>query len=367
MHILPALAFAVATLADTATRDTLTAVPADSIPALTIGGFIDTYYAWDSGRPRSLDRAFTTQPARHNEFNINLAYVELVLAQPRLRGRLALQAGTSVQANYAAEPRVGAVSGGDLSRLLQEATVGVQLHPRAWLDVGTYFSHIGLEGWISRDNPTYTRSLIADYTPYYLSGARLTWQVTPRITAQVHLVNGWQNVSETNADKALGTRLDWQVTPALLVSWRSFVGNEQPESAATQTRVLQQVLARWAPPGWEWSLVLDAGRQGRGGGGRDTWQGGAFIGRRALTSTTWVSGRVEALLDPDHILLATPGNQPFRTRSASVGLDVQLERRALWRTELRGFRSSARIWPSGASPDGARGPSLLVTSLAITL
>ena len=30
----------------------------------------------------------------------------------------------------------------------------------------------GVEGFISRDNPTYSRSLVADYTPYYESGAR---------------------------------------------------------------------------------------------------------------------------------------------------------------------------------------------------
>jgi len=40
----------------------------------------------------------------------------------------------------------------------------------------------------------YTRSLVADYTPYYLSGAKLTWQATPKLTSQLHLVNGWQNI-----------------------------------------------------------------------------------------------------------------------------------------------------------------------------
>ena len=78
---------------------------------MTFGAFVDAYYAYDLNRPRALDRAFTTTAARHDEFNVNLAFVEAVLAAPRLRGRLAVQFGTSVQANYAGEPRVGAVSG----------------------------------------------------------------------------------------------------------------------------------------------------------------------------------------------------------------------------------------------------------------
>src|SRR5674476_464664 len=75
------------------------------------GGFIDTYYAYDLNNPKTHEREFTTQPARHNEFNINLAYVEAVLKKERTRGRLALQFGQSVTKNTTLEPRQGATSG----------------------------------------------------------------------------------------------------------------------------------------------------------------------------------------------------------------------------------------------------------------
>jgi hypothetical protein len=57
--------------------------PADTALKVTIGGFVDAYYAWDNGRPPSMDRSFaggalfTTHPARHNEFNVPLAFIEL--------------------------------------------------------------------------------------------------------------------------------------------------------------------------------------------------------------------------------------------------------------------------------------------------
>ena len=75
----------------------------DTTIKLSFGGFVDGYYAWDFGRPPTFDRSFaggapfTTQPTRHNEFNINLAFIEAKLDGQRVRGRLALQAGTSVR------------------------------------------------------------------------------------------------------------------------------------------------------------------------------------------------------------------------------------------------------------------------------
>lgn len=334
---------------------------------VSIGAFIDGYVAWDGGRPRTLDRAFTTQPARHNEFNVNLAYVEASLHSPRVRGRLALQAGTSVHANYAAEPRIGVISGGDLARNVQEATIGVRVAPRLWVDGGVYFSYIGLEGWISRDNPTYTRSLIADYTPYYVSGAKLTWQASEHVTAQFHLMNGWQNISETNSDKAVGTRIDWQPHPEVLIGWGTFLGNEQPDSMPSRMRVLNQLLTRWSRGPWELSAVLDGGRQARPTGGADWWTGSSVIARRTLTPAVQASARIEHLFDRGQVLVRTDTPDGFRTRGASVGLDVRPESRVLWRTELRGFRSGDAIWPRNGAANGARRDWFVVTSLALTL
>lgn len=345
----------------------LVARPATDTTVVSFGGYVDGYYAWDSGRPRSLDRAFTTQPARHNEFNINLAFVEVVVKGERVRGRVALQAGTSVQSNYAAEPAVGFVSGGALSRSLQEATAGVRMHPRLWLDGGVYFSYIGLEGWISRDNPTYTRSLIADYTPYYLSGAKLSWQAGKTVLAQLHLMNGWQNVSETNGDKAVGTRIDWQPRSNVLIGWGTFLGNEQPDSLPSRVRVLNQLLARWTPGRWELSAVLDGGRQARTAGGADWWTGSSVIVRRQLRPTVFSSARVEHLFDRGQVLVRTDRPDGFRTSSASIGLDVRAAGRAVWRSEIRGFRSGDAIWPRGGETQADRTTLLIVSSLALTL
>lgn len=332
------------------------------------GAFIDTYYAWDTGEPADIDRPFTTQPARHNEFNVNLAFVEAVLAGDRIRGRVALQAGTSVQANYAAEPSIGEVAGADLAQLIQEGVAGVRVARGLWIDAGIYFSYIGQEGWISRDNPTYTRSLIADYTPYYLSGVKATWEPSSRVTLQAHLLNGWQNISETNGDKALGARVDWRVTPLLVLAGSLFVGNEEPDSLPSRTRVYSQAMVRWAAgAGWDLYGTLDVGMQQVPTGGSDRWWGFSAIATKALSPSLRLAGRVERLADPEEVVVVTGTGAGFETWSASLGVDVRVERRVLWRTEVRGYRSTNDVWPRDGVPATSDTSLLLVTSLALSL
>lgn len=364
--LLALLSFALApAMGDTLSYDS-TLVKRDTL-SVQFGAYVDAYYAWDGGRPRNIDRRFTTQPARHNEFNINLAFVEAVLKGDRVRGRVALQAGTAVQSNYAAEPQVGSTSGGTLSRHIQEAVIGVAVTPRLWIDGGVYYSYIGLEGWATRDNPTYTRSLIADYTPYYLSGIKATWSATPQLTAQVHLVNGWQNISETNSDKAVGARLDWQPSARWLLAYDVFVGNEEPDSLPDRPRILNQVIVKHTRGPWELSAVLDGGRQARATSGADWWTGSSVIVRRSVNTRSTIVARAEHLFDRGQVLVSTGSPEGFRTSGASLGYDFRADARLLWRTEVRGYRSGDAIWPRDGAANGNRRSWLAVTSLALTL
>ncbi len=337
-------------------------LPQDTAVHVAWSGFVDTYFAYDLGTPATFDRPFTTQAARHDEFIVNLAHVAVALSGDRVRGRLALQAGTSVQVNYAGEPSIGGYSGAALSRHIQEATAGTRVGEGLWLDAGIYFSYIGWEGWISRDNPTYTRSLVADYTPYYLSGVKLTWQRTGSpVTAQVDVMNGWQNISENNHSKAVGGRIDWQVTPALAVGYAHFIGNELPDSEPAKPRVFNQLLARYAAGRWLLQGQVDAGTQGG-----DGWWGWVVIARRALSSRAAISGRIEGYRDPHQVIVVTGTPNGFEAIGGSAGCDVALPGGALWRSEARILHASAPLFPGNGAADAARSDVLFVSSLALT-
>ncbi|HXJ31468.1 MAG TPA: outer membrane beta-barrel protein [Gemmatimonadales bacterium] len=329
--------------------------------------FVDTYFAYDFGRPATFDRVFTTQAERHDEFNVNLAYVAASLTSDRIRGRVALQAGTSVQANYAGEPGIGSVSGPTLSRHIQEATAGARLAPTLWVDGGVYFSYIGWEGWISRDNPTYTRSLVADYTPYYLSGVHLTWQ--PRssagfspLTFQLHLMNGWQNVSENNKGKAIGLRIDWQMSSNAALAYTNFIGNERPQGVPAATRVFNQLMLKGSSGGLSGQGQLDYGREA----GHE-WYGLVAIGRESVAPAVALSLRLERYSDPHQVIVVTGTAAGLVTNGASLGVDVGRTAGLLWRTEVRTMRATSPLFPSQGVPNATRTNLMIVTSLALTV
>ncbi|MBC8088807.1 MAG: porin [Phycisphaerae bacterium] len=349
--------------------------PVDTTTRITWGAFVDGYYAWDFQQPGNFDRSFaggalfTTQPARHNEFNINLAFVEAKLDGQRVRGRIALQTGTSVQSNYSGEPANGQVSGPSLSRHIQEAVVGAKIAENVWVDGGIFFSHMGMEGWLSRDNPTYTRSLVAEYSPYYQSGAKLTWAATPKLTAQVNVVNGWQNISENNRGKGLGIRLDFAPMANSTLSYYNFFSQE----AGTKLRSFNGMGGKVTKGRATVLAQFDLGMQddSDGSDGSATWYGFTAIVRGQIAPTVSLSARVERFDDENQVIIATGAlddtpNAAFRGNGASVGLDWSPQGRLLWRTELRGFMNDRAVFQDGTAGTLSKRSAFVVSSLALT-
>jgi hypothetical protein len=345
----------------------------DSAVSVSFSGFADAYIALVSGDRDTRDLFFLTQPGRTHEFNVNLMYVDAKLSGPRLRGRVALQAGTSVHINYAAEPLFGFAGGPLLARHIQEAVAGYQVVPNLWIDMGIYFSHIGSESWISRDNWTYTRSLIAEWSPYYETGVKATWSPSSKFTGLVTVVNGWQIISENNDDKGAGIRLDYSPRPYITLSYSNFLGNEFPDTLDDNARFFNDVSARVVFNDRAGILAtFDWGTQND-----FDWYGYALIGRVKVSDRIAVVGRVERFSDPDQVLILTGLDDGFEVNGLSVGVDFALPggfigfgpaSRFLWRTEFRALPADENVFPRALF-----GPArfldhqnFLVTSFALT-
>ena len=341
----------------------------DTTRKLTFGGFVDTYHAWDFDRPHTFDRAFTTQPARYAEFNVNLAYLETKVTGPRYRGRFAAQWGTSVQSNYFNEPRNGIVSGPSVSQFIQEATAGYQLGPTLWIDGGIFFAHVGYESWISRDNLTYTRSMVADFSPYYESGVKFTWTPSRRVTTTFAAVNGWQVISAENESPGGGIRIDYYPNAKVTLTYDNYVGNSAPDTIAARTRFYHDVILQYNPDDrWQLATVYAIGTQNRSTsrGGTASWWGTTTIAKYHASKTAAIVGRFESYRDPSQVIVSTNLPNAFKTMSASLGLDVNFRQPVLWRTEIRGYRSVGNVWPLHTIGDFGGRDGFVVTSLDLT-
>lgn len=319
------------------------------------GGFIDGQYGLDFNSPPNGDRSYSTQPARSNEFNLNLAFLEVKIESEKTRSRLALQAGTSVQSNYSSEPSKGSVSGGDLSRHIQEARVGYALSDSTWIDAGIFFAHVGSESFISRDNLVLTRSLVADYSPYYLAGVKLVHTLSDRLTLQFLVVNGWQNVSENNTDKAVGTGVEY-ATDQWSLAYNNLVGREiSPDlngsPRSTEFRQFHNFsLKSRGLKSWDWIAQFDIGFQKKPDSpSESSWNGASLMARYSFNPLQKIGLRAEAFQDSDQIIIVTNTAQGFNGAGASVGFDQTLEDGILWRTELRYLKANHDVFPKESS------------------
>lgn len=331
----------------------------DSEIKITWGGYVDSQFAYDLNKPASGDRAFFTQPAAHNEFNLNLGHLDVNLASEKIRGRFALQAGTSVQVNYAGEPQTGSLGGPDLAQHIQEARLGYKLSDKTWIDAGVFFAHVGAESWISQNNLTLTRSFVAEYSPYYLSGVKLTHMMNDNLTLQLLVTNGWQNIAENNTDKNIGTGIEYAMD-RIVLAYNTLIGREISSDLNGNPRDAEFrhfhnfIVKNKDAKIFEWILQVDTGFQTKPGESDfSQWFGASLMGRYQIAENKKIALRLEHFQDKDQIVFIT--NQPdgFNAIGGSIGFDQTLEsgiaHNLQWRTELRYIVADADVFPKNNS------------------
>jgi hypothetical protein len=191
-----------------------------------IGMLIDTYYTANLNYPAANDRNYMVKANRNNEFNINLLHIDLNLTQEKYRGRAAVQYGTAVNANYITESSTDKYSNQFSVRNIQEAYGGVRLGKKVWMDMGIFFSHLGFSSWISNRNWNYSRGFMADFSPYYASGIRITNEISSKLELEFYLIDGWSQVSDINKSKSIGTQIDYDLTNHLTFVYNTYLGDE---------------------------------------------------------------------------------------------------------------------------------------------
>lgn len=308
-------------------------------PTLESRVYLDAYYSYDFAKPAAHQKApFLYNHNRHNEGNVNLALAGLSYKGQRTRAALGLMSGTYPQYNLAAEPQV-------LQHVF-EAAAGLKLSPdkNLWLDIGIMPSHIGFESAISKDCWTLTRSILAENSPYYEAGARLSFTTkNEKWYAAALLLNGWQRISRASGNNtpAGGTQLSYKPSGKVSLNWSTFIGNDKPDRVK-QWRYFNNLYAVW-PLDENWGLTLgfDYGleQKQRGSSSFNRWYSPIAILR--YESTKWsVAARAEYYSDKAGVIVPLVNTQPFQMQGYSLNVDKKIGGHALWRMEWRMLHNS---------------------------
>jgi hypothetical protein len=310
-------------------------------------GYVGVYYGYDFNNPAGLTRpGFIYSENLHNQIAVNIALLGARYTSDRIRGTFAIQTGTYPDANYAAEPPI--------FKNIYEAWGGVKITKNLWLDAGIFLSHIGLEGPISRDDLTLTRSIMADNSPYYEAGAKLTYDAGKKWLFSALVLNGWQVIRDRNQNEALGTQIQFRPSSKWLLNSSTFAGEgyNQPDSVGRQLRYFHNFYVTYDPSKkWKIAAAFDAGIQSRArnAGGHDAWQGASLIVRRRLWERAGMVGRVEYFHDPAGVLAPTRAGG-LNTVGYSLGFDYNPVPRVILRAEAKQFVDKNEIYLDKQSP-----------------
>lgn len=309
--------------------------------------YVEVYYAYDFNKPVDNNRqTFFYSHNRHNEFNLNLGFLKAAYSTQGIRANLALAAGTYMNANYTAEPGV--------LKNIYEANAGVKISKKKnlWIDAGIFSSHIGFESAVSKDCWVLTRSILAENTPYFESGAKLTYTSdNNKWIVSGLLLNGWQRIKRVAANSLMsyGTQLQYKPNSKVLLNYSTFIGTDKPDSTR-QWRYFHNLYGIFNVSGkFGITAGFDIGseQKAKGSSNMNTWYSPVLILKYTINNKWFVAVRGEYYYDRNGVIIASGTPNGFQTSAFSFNLDYAPVNNALIRLEARTVNSKDNVFARG--------------------
>src|SRR5262249_4051473 len=150
------------------------------------------------------------------------------------------------------------------------------------------------------------------------SGVRTTYRFNDKLYAELHLLHGWKNISDTDAHPALGTKIEYEPNDVWSFAYNNFIGDVEGDRRFHDFIALAELSERFKA-----ALVYDLGSQDNDGD-RSYWHGFSLQGRYQLTKKWASAARVEYYSDPDLVLARTATGDAFRASGYSADFDYEI-------------------------------------------
>jgi hypothetical protein len=213
-----------------------------------------------------------------------------------------------------------------------------------------------------------TRSLVAENSPYYLAGSKLTWQPNPQWELAALVVNGWQRIRRVSGSSlpSFGTQVAYTFNEKARLNWSTFIGTDDPDEIRWM-RYFNNVYGQFQLTE-KFGLIagVDVGLQqtAKGRSAYDVWFGTALIARYAFSKQWAMALRGEYYADPEEVIIATEAAKGFKTAGFSANIDYHLHRNVLCRLETRWFNSRKAIFVKNTALTHHNG--LVIGSIAVS-
>ncbi len=306
---------------------------------IKVSGFLETYYSYDFSNPTTdVKLPFMYNYNRHNEFNVNNGLIRTQLQYGNAYASIAIHAGTYVDDNYASE---------DI-KLLSEAYVGMYLNynKKSSIEVGIMPSYIGFESATTASNLTLTRSLLADNSPYFMTGVKYNYKPSDKWSFSGLVTNGWQRINKPQKDvaPAFGTQIVYKPGTKTTLNWSTFIGKEFYGTELAMRYFSNLYWDNTWNAKWRTILGFDFGIQDSSSLNDKHlfWMSPVLITQYSINPKWQTAVRVEYYQDEDNVIITT--SDAFKTSGASINFDYLPNSKVKLRTEARYFDSKEAIF-----------------------
>jgi len=333
-------------------------------PKVKFSGYLETYYGYDFNKPAEHNRpGFIYSHNRTNEVNLNLGFIKAAYDSGFIRANLAVMAGTYSNANLAAEPGV--------LKNIFEANAGVKISKteNLWVDAGIFSSHIGFESAVSKDCWVLTRNIASENTPYYESGAKISYGTKDgKLTATLLYLNGWQRITRQNSNNkpAGGVQLTWKPTSKITVNYSNYLGTEGADSVRVN-RFYHNIYGIFqVTDKFGLTLGVDYSTQQKVKGSSDKNEiiSPVAIAQYKFAENWAIAGRFEYYEDKNGIFISTGTPNGFRTKGYSLNLDYSPIPNAVIRLEGKTYDSKDKIFTRASNSVNTN--TTLTASIAVS-
>ncbi len=268
------------------------------------GAYVDIGYIGNLNLPDNHFWRNRATASHHNELsaNMGLAYVRKDAKESSRWGmELGFQGGRDSEefAFLVGERRV---DGLDVLRHLHRANMSYLAPVGNGLTItaGLFNSLMGYESLYAKDNANYTRSWIADNTPYMMFGVNAQYPLNDTLTVTAFVVNSYYHLAHPNDRPSYGGRWIWKAMPRFTLTQTFYAGPTQADTSLEFWRLYGNHILEWKGDDVTVAASFDVGTEsmvGQPGRPRTFVMGGNMVVRWHITGPWSVALRPEFYWD----------------------------------------------------------------------
>ncbi|MDT3776297.1 outer membrane beta-barrel protein [Nitrospira sp. MA-1] len=278
-------------------------------PQWHYGGFVDLGYSQDFNYPDNhLFRNRGTTP-RVNELELNMggAYIMKSATEQSRWGAELLGQGGQDSKDFGFGTNLPHVPGSDVWRHFGRANLSylAPVGNGLTIQAGLFNSFIGYESLYAKDNFNYTRSWVADYSPYLMFGANAVYPVNDRWTGAVFIINEYFHLQDANNLPSYGAQTIYKPGEPWTIKETVYYGPDQSNTSLEFWRFFSDTIVEWKSKKVTIAGQYQIGTQKNAtvaGNPRLMYMGAALHMRWHLKKSWFLALRPELYSDPNGLI-----------------------------------------------------------------